>query len=74
MILFFFLKDLYPVLEPNEKRFLNSGGIIGYANYLYDMIATANLKDDDDDQYFYTKIFMDISLRVIFFTIKFLLY
>jgi len=52
---------------------LNSGGIIGYATDIYDMIAESNLEDDDDDQLFYTKIFLNKPTRVIFVFLKSLL-
>ncbi|CAF1410609.1 unnamed protein product [Adineta steineri] len=56
-------KDLqyaYPLVESNEKRFLNSGGFIGYASDIYEMISSKEkIADDDDDQLFYTKIFLD---------------
>lgn len=57
------LKDDYPAVGKNEKRFLNSGGIIGYATDLYDIVADSNLKDGDDDQLFYTKIFLNKPTR-----------
>eukprot|EP00062_Callorhinchus_milii_P012786 gi/632960169/ref/XP_007896041.1/ PREDICTED: procollagen-lysine,2-oxoglutarate 5-dioxygenase 1 isoform X2 [Callorhinchus milii] len=41
------------------KRFLNSGGFIGFADNVYQMIEPWSLQDDDDDQLFYTKIFLD---------------
>jgi len=49
---------------------LNSGGIIGYATDIYDIIADSNLKDDDDDQLFYTKIFLNKPTRVILNLLK----
>ncbi|CAF4598213.1 unnamed protein product [Rotaria socialis] len=54
----------YPFVESNEKRFLNSGGFIGYASDIYEMITSKEtIKDDEDDQLFYTKIFLDKNLR-----------
>jgi hypothetical protein len=52
---------------------LNSGGIIGYVTDIYDMIADSNLEDDDDDQLFYTKIFLNKPTRVIFIFLNSLL-
>lgn len=50
----------YPLVESNEKRFLNSGGFIGYASDIYQMITSqGDVRDDDDDQLFYTKMFLD---------------
>ena len=57
-------KDDYPEVGKNEKRFLNSGGIIGYATDIYEIIAESNLKDEDDDQLFYTQIYLNKPTRV----------
>ena len=55
----------YPFVGSNEKRFLNSGGFIGYASDVYEMILSqGDVKDDDDDQLFYTKIFLNETTRV----------
>ena len=55
----------YPFVGSNEKRFLNSGGFIGYASDVYEMIMSqGDVKDDDDDQLFYTKIFLNETTRV----------
>ena len=61
----FFQYD-YPLVERNEKRFLNSGGFIGYAPDIYEMIfSKEKIEDDEDDQLFYTKIFLDETTRVL---------
>uniref|UniRef100_A0A667YLU3 procollagen-lysine 5-dioxygenase n=1 Tax=Myripristis murdjan TaxID=586833 RepID=A0A667YLU3_9TELE len=52
------LADKYPSVR-RGKRFLNSGGIIGYAPYINKIVAQWNLHDSDDDQLFYTKIYLD---------------
>ncbi|XP_076014300.1 procollagen-lysine,2-oxoglutarate 5-dioxygenase 2 isoform X2 [Genypterus blacodes] len=52
------LADKYPVVR-SGKRYLNSGGIIGYAPYVNRVVAQWNLHDNDDDQLFYTKIYLD---------------
>ena len=57
------LIDEYPAVEANQKRFLNSGGFIGYANHLYDIITSSKVQDDDDDQLFYTKLFLNMPTR-----------
>lgn len=44
---------------------MNSGGFIGYANDIYDIITSTPVKDDEDDQLFYTKIFLNKPTRVI---------
>ncbi|NP_001088279.1 procollagen-lysine, 2-oxoglutarate 5-dioxygenase 1 L homeolog precursor [Xenopus laevis] len=52
------LESKYPVV-PEGKRFLGSGGFIGYAAYLYKMVADWDGTDKDSDQLFYTKLFLD---------------
>lgn len=67
----FFFKYDYPLVENNEKRFLNSGGFMGYASDIYEMISSQEkIEDDDDDQLFYTKIFLDETTRVKFLNKK----
>jgi len=56
------LAELYPLVKPNEKRFLNSGGFIGYAPKIAALISE-KLNDDDDDQLYYTKVFLDQTRR-----------
>lgn len=38
---------------------------MGYASYIYEIVTSSTLKDEDDDQLFYTKIYLDEDLRVI---------
>ncbi|XP_047205797.1 procollagen-lysine,2-oxoglutarate 5-dioxygenase 2 isoform X2 [Girardinichthys multiradiatus] len=52
------LADKYPLVR-SGKRYLNSGGIIGYAPYVNNIVSQWNLHDNDDDQLFYTKIYLD---------------
>uniref|UniRef100_G1NUP6 PLOD1-3-like GT domain-containing protein n=1 Tax=Myotis lucifugus TaxID=59463 RepID=G1NUP6_MYOLU len=52
------LADKYPVVHIG-KRYLNSGGFIGYAPYINRIVQQWNLQDNDDDQLFYTKIYID---------------
>uniref|UniRef100_A0A665UCK3 procollagen-lysine 5-dioxygenase n=1 Tax=Echeneis naucrates TaxID=173247 RepID=A0A665UCK3_ECHNA len=52
------LADKYPSVR-SGKRYLNSGGIIGYAPYINKLVSQWNLHDNDDDQLFYTKIYLD---------------
>ncbi|XP_077480891.1 procollagen-lysine,2-oxoglutarate 5-dioxygenase 2 isoform X2 [Stigmatopora argus] len=52
------LADKYPSVR-SGKRYLNSGGVIGYAPYINRIVSQWNLHDNDDDQLFYTKIFVD---------------
>ncbi|KAK7792169.1 hypothetical protein R5R35_005128 [Gryllus longicercus] len=56
------LESLYPRVQKG-KRFLNSGGFIGYASQLYDIITSAEIKNTDDDQLFFTKIYLNEELR-----------
>ncbi|PVD36874.1 hypothetical protein C0Q70_03864 [Pomacea canaliculata] len=57
------LKDKYPPVKGSEKRFLNSGGFIGYAKELYEIVHYSSLNDDGDDQGYYTMIYLDRALR-----------
>ncbi|KAK6483913.1 procollagen-lysine,2-oxoglutarate 5-dioxygenase 2-like isoform X2 [Huso huso] len=52
------LADKYPSIR-SGKRFLNSGGIIGYAPHINKMVQQWELHDNDDDQLFYTKVYLD---------------
>ncbi|XP_034078001.1 procollagen-lysine,2-oxoglutarate 5-dioxygenase 2 isoform X2 [Gymnodraco acuticeps] len=52
------LADKYPSVR-SGKRYLNSGGIIGYAPFINKVVTQWNLHDNDDDQLFYTKIYVD---------------
>uniref|UniRef100_A0A8C7KLT6 procollagen-lysine 5-dioxygenase n=1 Tax=Oncorhynchus kisutch TaxID=8019 RepID=A0A8C7KLT6_ONCKI len=56
------LQDKYPSVR-SGKRFLNSGGIIGYAPYVTKIVEQWNLHENDDDQLFYTKIYLDPQQR-----------
>ncbi|XP_064188367.1 procollagen-lysine,2-oxoglutarate 5-dioxygenase 2 isoform X1 [Anguilla rostrata] len=52
------LGEKYPSIR-SGKRYLNSGGIIGYAPNVYKIVQQWDLHDNDDDQLFYTKIYVD---------------
>ena len=56
------LAEQYPEVKPNEKRYLNSGGFIGYAPKIAELFME-KLNDDDDDQLYYTRIFLDQNRR-----------
>ncbi len=56
------LEKDYPSVE-SGKRFLNSGGFIGYARDIYDIVNARELKDNDDDQLYYTHLFLDPEFR-----------
>ena len=45
------------------KRFLCSGGFIGYAKEVFSVIADHPIKDTEDDQLYYTTIFLDEQKR-----------
>lgn len=52
----------YPPVS-RGKRYLNSGGFIGYASDVYAILDTAIIKDEDDDQLFYTNAYLHDELR-----------
>uniref|UniRef100_A0A8I6GFD5 Procollagen-lysine,2-oxoglutarate 5-dioxygenase 1 n=1 Tax=Rattus norvegicus TaxID=10116 RepID=A0A8I6GFD5_RAT len=56
------LEAKYPTV-PDGKRFLGSGGFIGYAPSLSKLVAEWEGQDNDSDQLFYTKIFLDPEKR-----------
>uniref|UniRef100_H2ZIJ0 procollagen-lysine 5-dioxygenase n=1 Tax=Ciona savignyi TaxID=51511 RepID=H2ZIJ0_CIOSA len=56
------LKDLYPEVTVG-KRFLCSGGIIGYAPTFWKTINMWDIEDKEDDQLYYTKIYLNTTLR-----------
>ncbi|XP_023245180.1 procollagen-lysine,2-oxoglutarate 5-dioxygenase 1-like [Copidosoma floridanum] len=56
------LASEYPEVK-RGKRYLNSGGIIGYANDLYGILNSAEIEDAEDDQLFYTRAYLDPVLR-----------
>lgn len=45
------------------KRFLNSGGFIGYASSLFEIVNQSKIDNLDDDQLYYTEIYLQESLR-----------
>lgn len=56
------LEDQYPEVDFGD-RFLCSGGIIGYAPALWKTINVFEVTDTYDDQLYYTKIYIDPTLR-----------
>ena len=51
------------------ERFLNSGMFVGYASDVLKILNHAqSTKDDDDDQLFYTKLYLDPATRVRFYS------
>ncbi|KAG7236230.1 hypothetical protein INR49_001146 [Caranx melampygus] len=59
------LAPKYPVVHTG-KRYLNSGGFIGFAPDLSAIVQQWKFKDNDDDQLFYTKIYLDKTQRTKF--------
>uniref|UniRef100_A0A674GX86 PLOD1-3-like GT domain-containing protein n=1 Tax=Taeniopygia guttata TaxID=59729 RepID=A0A674GX86_TAEGU len=57
------LAPLYPPAPPGGKPFLNSGGIVGYAPALWALVERWHFRDDDDDQLFYTQLYLNSELR-----------
>ncbi|XP_058805579.1 procollagen-lysine,2-oxoglutarate 5-dioxygenase isoform X2 [Phymastichus coffea] len=45
------------------KRFLNSGGFIGYVDAVGEVLRAASIDDADDDQLFYTRTFLHAETR-----------
>ncbi|BET00293.1 Procollagen-lysine,2-oxoglutarate 5-dioxygenase [Nesidiocoris tenuis] len=52
----------FPATE-NPYKYLNSGAFIGYAGDLYEILDSRPIKNDDDDQLYYTQIFLNKTLR-----------
>uniref|UniRef100_A0A8C5FU23 procollagen-lysine 5-dioxygenase n=1 Tax=Gadus morhua TaxID=8049 RepID=A0A8C5FU23_GADMO len=57
------LASKYPPVHVG-KKYLNSGGFMGYAPDISSIVQQWRNKDSDDDQLFYTKIYLDQTLRV----------
>ena len=53
------LANEYPHVEYGLKRYLNSGAYIGFAGPLYDLLTSEKIENQDDDQLFLTKIFLN---------------
>lgn len=60
------LAEQYPEVGTG-KRFLNSGGFIGFATTIHQIVRQWKYKDDDDDQLFYTRLYLDPGLRMKWF-------
>lgn len=56
------LAALYPPVE-RGKKYLNSGLYMGYAHEIYKLLTYRPIKDDDDDQLFFTEAYLDETLR-----------
>lgn len=56
------LASQYPAVEVG-KTYLNSGAFMGYASDLYSLLTSSEIKNSDDDQLFYTRIYLDKTMR-----------
>ncbi|XP_018319536.1 procollagen-lysine,2-oxoglutarate 5-dioxygenase 3 isoform X2 [Agrilus planipennis] len=56
------LEKLYPEVKQG-KRFLNSGLYMGYAPEILQLLEHQSIGDEDDDQLFFTKAYLDKELR-----------
>lgn len=57
------LKTKYPPIEGSGQKYLNSGMFMGYAKNIYNILTSSSVKDTDDDQLFYTNIYLDAKMR-----------
>lgn len=57
------LREKYPLVLGRGARFLNSGMFMGFARDLYRVLTNASIEDTEDDQLFYTKIYLNEDLR-----------
>uniref|UniRef100_A0A8B9N3J3 Procollagen-lysine,2-oxoglutarate 5-dioxygenase 3 n=1 Tax=Accipiter nisus TaxID=211598 RepID=A0A8B9N3J3_9AVES len=56
------LAPAYPP-APGGKPYLNSGGFMGFAPAVWRLVERWRFRDDDDDQLFYTRLYLDPGLR-----------
>eukprot|EP00118_Oscarella_pearsei_P003266 m.13634 g.13634 ORF g.13634 m.13634 type:complete len:725 (+) comp25137_c0_seq1:1251-3425(+) len=56
------LANIYPKVTLG-KRFLCSGGYIGYAPVIYEALTSSEVKDLDDDQLFFTNLYLDKDFK-----------
>lgn len=49
----------YPPVRTGESRYLNSGGYMGYADSIYKLLTDHEIADADDDQLYFTNLFID---------------
>lgn len=56
------LAELYPAVD-RGKKYLNSGLYMGYAPEIYKLLTYRPIKDDDDDQLYFTEAYLDETLR-----------
>ncbi|GAU97710.1 hypothetical protein RvY_08960 [Ramazzottius varieornatus] len=56
------LSNQYPPVMGSSK-YLNSGGFLGDGKSIYEMLTVHDVADTDDDQLYYTKLFLDADMR-----------
>lgn len=56
------LVALYPSVA-RGKKYLNSGLYMGYAPEIYKLLTYRPIKDEDDDQLYFTEAYLDETLR-----------
>lgn len=57
------LKSKYPLVEGSGQKYLNSGMFIGYAANIFNILSSQTVKDTEDDQLFYTHVYLNEELR-----------
>ena len=57
-------QNRYPSVKASELRYLNSGGYIGYAKDIYELITLEEVADGGDDQLYFTHRFLDGYTKV----------
>lgn len=57
------LREKYPLVLGRGARFLNSGMFMGFAKDIYQVLNQLQIEDTDDDQLFYSRIYLDEELR-----------
>uniref|UniRef100_A0A8C4HUV6 Procollagen-lysine,2-oxoglutarate 5-dioxygenase 1 n=1 Tax=Dicentrarchus labrax TaxID=13489 RepID=A0A8C4HUV6_DICLA len=67
------LEDKHPHVREGN-RFLGSGGFVGYLPNIKEMVADWTGEDNDSDQLFFTKIYIDPAKRVRFVSLQCSLY
>ncbi|OQV13853.1 Procollagen-lysine,2-oxoglutarate 5-dioxygenase 3 [Hypsibius exemplaris] len=56
------LSNSYPPVMGSSK-YLNSGGFIGTGQSIYEMLTVRDIADTDDDQLYYTQLYLDPDMR-----------
>lgn len=60
------LQPLYPMPDNGGERYLNSGGFIGHVSQIFDLLNVKEIRDDDDDQLYFSKLYVDKETRTKF--------